>query len=161
MSKLAASAAIALLAVAAAGAGFFGWQQRGERLVAQSDLADTRSQLTKAMDGVRDAKEQAAALRKELDEQKAQAEQWRAERDSAKSLVEAEKARGERLQAELMLAREQLAFKARQPAAQYPVPVMVQSRPMVIRAEPAPRPQKATSQAGPAQAPNPADSGNR
>jgi len=145
MSKL-ATAAIALLAVTAVGAGIFGGQQYWERAQVQSDLAGARSQLAKATGDLQLAKEQAAALRKEFDEQKLQADQMRADRDSARAVLEAEKARGERLVADMALLREQLAFKARQPAGQYPAPIAVQpTRPMVIRATPAPQPQSATS----------------
>jgi hypothetical protein len=147
MSKL-TTAAIALLAVTAVGAGVFAGQQYWERAQAQSDLALARSQLAKAMGDLQGAKEQAIALRKEFDEQKLQADQMRADRDSARAVLEAEKARGERLVADLALLREQLAFKTRRSGGQYPAPVAVQPRrPMVIEATPAPRPQSATSPA--------------
>jgi hypothetical protein len=74
------------------------------------------------------------AIRKELDERKLDFDQLRAERDSAKNLLEAERQHGERIRAELTLAREQLAMAQR---ARLVTPQLVQPR--AVRIAPAPR----------------------
>jgi hypothetical protein len=101
--------AVAIVA-AAAGGGFYAWQQHQQLAQARRDLSETKSALDKAMAESQAAKAEAAAARKELDEQKAALAQLKSERDSAVVLLEAEKAHSTRLQSDLTLAREQIAF---------------------------------------------------
>ena len=130
------TAAVALILVllgTAAGA-FFGWQQHQELRRTQSDLASARAAADKASADARAAKADAATARKELEEQKAALQQARSEADTARVFLESEKAHSVRLQTDLKLAREQIAYmRARGgPAAAFPV----QQQPMVVRPVP-------------------------
>jgi uncharacterized protein HemX len=140
---------VAIIACGAAGAaGFYAWQQKQELDRTASELATTRATLTRANDELRKARETLARVVQELQEQQAAAEKMRSERDSAVTFLIQEKAYGERLRAELTLAQKQLAFvRTRQSLAPIAPPTVVQPRPMVIRALPAPRPQSAASPA--------------
>lgn len=105
-----AGIALVVVVLAAGGGGFFGWQQHQELARTSIDLASTKSALDKASADARAAKADAAAARKELDEQKATFEQVRVERDAAKAFLESEKTHAARLQEDLALAREQIAY---------------------------------------------------
>jgi len=140
---------VTTIAFGAAGAsGFYAWQQKQERDRAVSELATARATLTRANDELRKARESLTKVVQELQQQQGAAEKMRSERDSAAAFLIQEKAYGERLRAELSLAQQQLAFaRARPSPAQIAPPTVVQPRPMVIRALPAPRPQSAASPA--------------
>jgi hypothetical protein len=128
-----------LVLLAAAGGGYFGWQQHQELGRTRTDLASTKGALDKASADARAAKADAAAARKELEEQKAALQQARSDADNAKIFLESEKAHSARLQADLKLAREQMAYlQARSNATRFDSPTVVAPpRPMVIRAAPA------------------------
>jgi uncharacterized protein HemX len=147
-----AAVALVLVMVGAAAGGYFGWQQHQELGRTRADLASTKGALDKASADARAAKTDAAAARKELEDQKAALQQARSEVDSAKTFLETEKAHSARLQADLLLAREQIAFlRARPGPAQFAPPTLApQQRPMVIRAAPAGRAVGAPSPAMPA-----------
>lgn len=140
---------VAIIAFGVAGAaGFYAWQQKQELDRTAGELATARAALTRADDEVRKARESLAEATRELQRQQTAAEKMRSERDSAAAFLMQEKAHGERLRAELSLAQQQLAFaRARPSATQIAPPTVVQPRPMVIRALPAPRPQSAASPA--------------
>lgn len=148
-----AAVALVLVVTGAAAGGYFGWQQHQELGRTRVDLASTKSALDKASADARAAKADAAAARKELDEQKLALQQARSEAETAKTFLESEKAHAARLQEDLKLAREQVAFlRARPGPAQFAPPTLApQPRPMVIRAAPAGRAVGAPSPAMPAQ----------
>ena len=120
--------------VAGGGAGAVAFHQHRQLVQARSQLAQTQAQLQTTTASLDAARTQLTAVRKELDDQKLALDQARAERDSAKVLLEAEKQYGERIRAELTLAREQLAYvRARQtPAYAAPRPI----QPQIIRVMP-------------------------
>lgn len=127
-----AAVALVLVVIGAAAGGYFGWQQHQELGRTRADLASTKGALDKASADARAAKADAATARKELDDQKAALQLARSEADSAKAFLETEKAHSMRLQADLMLAREQIAFLRTRGAA-----VLVpQQQPMVVRPVP-------------------------
>jgi len=130
------TAAIALILVllGIAGGGFLGWQQHQELRRTQLDLASARAAADKASADARAAKADAAATRKELEEQKAALQQARSEADTAKVFLESEKAHSLRLQADLKLAREQIAYMRTRGGG--PVPAAVPLQPMVVRPAP-------------------------
>jgi len=129
-------AAVVLTAVVAGGAaGALAWRQHQQLVQARGQLAETQAQLQTATASLNAARTQLAALRTELDEQKMALDQTRAERDSAKVLLEAEKQYGERIRAELTLAREQLAFVRARQAPAYAAPRALE--PQIIRVVPA------------------------
>lgn len=130
-----AAVALVLVVIGAAAGGYFGWQQHQELGRTRADLATTKAGLDKASADARAAKADAMAARKELDDQKAALQQARSEAETAKTFLEGEKAHSARLQADLKLAREQMAY-LRSRGFGGPVPVEAQ-RPMVIRAAPA------------------------
>jgi uncharacterized protein HemX len=134
-----AGLALVLVLLAAAGGGYFGWQQHQELGRTRADLATTRTGLDKASADARAAKADAATARKELEEQKAALQQARSDADTAKVFLESEKAHSLRLQADLKLAREQMAYlQARSNATRFDSPSPVAPpKPMVIRAAPA------------------------
>jgi uncharacterized protein HemX len=127
--------ALVLVVVGSAAGGYFGWQQHQELGRTRTDLATTKAGLDKASADARAAKADATAARKELEEQKAALQQARSDADTVKAFLETEKAHSMRLQADLKLAREQMAY-LRTRNFGGPVPVEAQ-RPMVIRAAPA------------------------
>ena len=102
---------VALVALAAAAAaGYYAWQQKQESGRIAAELERTSTQLAAARAEERKARGEAEAARKELDEQKGLVDQLRTERDSARAFLEAEKTHGERLQAELTLMQQQIAY---------------------------------------------------
>jgi hypothetical protein len=124
---------LVLLGIAAGG--FLGWQQHQELRRTQLDLASARAAADKAGADARVAKADAAAARKELEEQKAALQQARSEADTTKVFLESEKAHSVRLQADLKLAREQIAYlrtRGGGPAPAATVPL----QPMVVRPVP-------------------------
>ena len=156
------TAAIALILVllGIAGGGFLGWQQHQELRRTQLDLASARAAADKASADARAAKADAATVRKELEEQKAALQQARSEAETAKTFLEGEKAHSMRLQADLKLAREQMAYLRSRGAANFGAPVLVApQQPMVIRAAPAgvqaAQPQRAQPQSAPGYSPPP------
>ncbi len=147
--------ALVVVALGAAGGGAFAWQQHQELARTKGELASTRSALDQASADARTAKADAAAARKEVEEQKAALQQARSDAESAKAFMESEKAHAARLQAELSLAREQIAFmRARAQPSQYSQPMLVQPRIMAI--ERAPVQGMQVQRAAPAAAPAPA-----
>ncbi len=128
-----AGIALVVVALGAAGGGAFAWQQHQELARARIELASTKSALDQASADARTAKADAATARKEVEDQKAALQQARSDAESAKTFMESEKAHAARLQAELTLAREQIAFmRARAQPAQYSQPSIVQPRPIAV-----------------------------
>lgn len=122
--------------VAGGGVGAVAWQQHQQLVQTRTQLAETQAQLQTATSSLNAARTQLATMKKELDEQKLALDQVRAERDSAKVLLDAEKQYGERIRAELTLAREQLAFMRSRQTPTYARPQAIQ--PQIIRVVPAP-----------------------
>jgi len=130
-----AGVALVIVLLGAAGGGFFAWQEHQELMLAKSELASTKSTLDQASADARTAKADAAAARKECEDQKAALQQARSDAESAKAFMESEKAHAARLQAELTLAREQMAFmRARAQPAQYSQPTLVRPQPIRVEA---------------------------
>jgi hypothetical protein len=127
-----AAIALVLVLLGTAAGGFFGWQQHQELRRTQFDLASARAAADKASADARAAKADAATARKEFEEQKAALQQARSEADTAKVFLESEKATAVRLQADLKLAREQIAYM-RTRGSPYAVP---EQQPMVVRPAP-------------------------
>lgn len=144
---------VALVGVAAAaGAGYYGWQQRQELDRASAELTTTRAALSRATGELRKARETLAEAAKELEGQQAANDRLRTERDAAVAFLMQEKAYGERLRGELTLAQQQIAFmrsRGAPPAAARYEPTLAPApiRPMVIQALPAARPQSAAQPA--------------
>ena len=137
---------VALIGIAAAaGAGFYGWQQKQELERTTAELAATRAALSRATGELKKARETLMEVAKELEQQQSANEKLKSERDAAVAFLVQEKAYGERVRAELTLAQQQIAFmRSRGTApAQFPAARAIEAQPMVIRALPAPRPQGA------------------
>ncbi|HUQ73945.1 MAG TPA: hypothetical protein VM183_04400 [Burkholderiales bacterium] len=126
-------AAIIAAVVAGGGAGAVAWQQHQQLVQVRGELAESQAALQTAVASANAARNQLIVVRKELDEQKMAAEQLRAELNSARVLFEAEKQHGERLRAELTLAKEQLAFMRTRQLAPVAAPTLV--RPQILRVE--------------------------
>jgi hypothetical protein len=126
-------AAVIAAVVAGGGAGAVAWQQHQQLTRVRGELAESQVAVQTANASANAARTQLAAVRKELDEQKMAFEQVRAELNSARVLFEAEKQHGERLRAELTLAKEQLAFMRTRQMPAYPSA----AEPRVIRVAPA------------------------
>src|SRR4051812_16338076 len=105
-----AGIALVVALLAAAGSGAFAWQQRQDLLLTKADLTSTKAALDQATTEARAAKAEAVAAKKELDDQKAALQQARIDADAAKGFLEMEKAHSARLQQELVLAQEQMAY---------------------------------------------------
>jgi hypothetical protein len=132
---------LAIVVLIAAGGGAFAWQQHQDLLRVKNDLASTKSALDQASKEALAAKTEAAAAKKELDEQKTALQQARIDADAAKGFFEMEKAHSARLQQELTLAREQMAYMRTRSSApgRYPegaLPMTVQPRIEAIRIAP-------------------------
>jgi hypothetical protein len=142
---------VALVGVAAAaGTGYYGWQQKQALDRTSAELMTTRAALSKATGELRKARETLAEVVKELEQQQAVNDKLKSERDAAVAFLMQEKAYGERLRAELTLAQQQIAFmrtRGAPPAAGRYEPTLAPIRPMVIQALPAPRPQSAAQPA--------------
>ena len=143
-------AALLAAVVAGGGAGAYAWHQHQGLVQARGELTRARADLQTATASLGAARTQLETVRKELDDQKSALDQARAERDSAKVLFEAEKQRGERLQADLTLAREQLAYMRTRQAPAFAAPQLVQ--PQILRVMPA-QGGRAIGRASPAPAP--------
>src|SRR5260221_13779505 len=102
--------ALLIVGLAAAGGGFFGWQQHQELRRIKADLATTQASLDLASAEARKATTEASAAKKELEDQKAALQQARIDADAAKGFLEMEKSHSARLQQELALTREQIAY---------------------------------------------------
>jgi hypothetical protein len=102
--------ALLIVVLAAAGGGFFGWQQHQELARVKGDLSATKASLDQVTTDARNAKADAAAARKEVEDQKAALQQARVDVEAAKNFLEMEKGHSARLQQELALAREQIAY---------------------------------------------------
>ena len=127
-----AAVALVLVLVGAGAGGYFGWQQHRELVDTKADLGLTKLALNKASADARTAKADAAAARQELESQKAALQQALSEAELAKAGRDMEKARSERLQADLTLAREQIAFMRTRGGAM----VLPQQPPMIVRPVP-------------------------
>jgi multidrug efflux pump subunit AcrA (membrane-fusion protein) len=149
---------LAIVILAAAGGGYFGWQQHQDLQRTKADLATTKASLDQATAEARNAKADAAAARKEVADQKAALQQARSDVESAKSFLEMEKIHSARLQQELTLTREQIAYlrtrssgPGRYPEGMLPMPV----RPRIeaIRIAPNSAQQRSFGAASPAKPP--------
>ena len=149
---------LAIVVLAAAGGGFFGWQQHQELARVKSDLSATKASLDQATGEARNAKADAISAKKELEDQKAALQQARVDVDAAKGFLEMEKSHSARLQQELTLAHEQMAYlRGRSAPAGYrdpgviPRAVVIQpSRIEAIRVMPGQAQQRAVSPGAPA-----------
>ncbi len=133
--------ALLIVILAAAGGGFFGWQQHQELTRVKSDLSVTKGSLDQATVDARNAKADATAAKKELEDQKAALQQARIDADAAKGFLEMEKSHSARLQQELALTREQIAYMRTRSSGpgRYPegmVPMPVQPKIEAIRIAP-------------------------
>lgn len=132
--------ALLVIILAAAGGGYFGWQQHQDLQRTKADLATTKASLDQATIDARHAKAEATAARKAVEDQKAELQQAKIDADAAGKFLEMEKAHSARLQQELTLAREQMAYmRGRNAPARYPVgmvPMPVQPRIEAIRIAP-------------------------
>src|SRR5438552_17861629 len=93
----------AVLALAAAGAGFLAWQKNTELEAARRELAASLASLEKARAEMLAAKADTAAARKELAEQAATVDKLRSEVASAATFIESERAISARLRQDLSL----------------------------------------------------------
>ena len=128
-----ASVALILVLLCAAAGGYFGWQQHRELLDTRADLGLAKLALDKASADARTARADATAARQELESQKATLQQALAEAELAKASRDMEKGRSERLQADLNLAREQIAFMRTRGGA---MAIPQQQPPMIVRPAP-------------------------
>jgi uncharacterized protein (DUF3084 family) len=126
--------ALVILLLAAAGGGYFGWQQHQDLMRIKGELATAKTALDKANAEANAAKTEAAAARKAVEDQKAELTQARMDIEAAGKFLEVEKMHSARLQQELTLAREQMAYirgrntSARFPEGMVPMPVQPQIR---------------------------------
>jgi hypothetical protein len=134
-----------LLAAAVAGGGYAGWKLYSELGRLRVEVVNTKQALEQAKTEARVTREKAVALQKDLDEQKIQVTALTAERDSARVLQQAALRHSERMQQDLLLAQQQIAYlRARAGvSATQGLPQLAPQRPMIIQALPAPRPQGA------------------
>jgi hypothetical protein len=128
-----AAVALVLVLVGAAAGGYFGWQQHRQLVDTKADLGMARLALDRASADARAAKADATAARQELESQKAALQQALSEAELAKAGRDMEKARSERLQADLTLAREQIAFMRTRGGGAMALP---QQPPMIVRPAP-------------------------
>src|SRR5262245_43906482 len=108
VSVVAIVAAVAVLA--AGGAGFFAWQNMAQVEQLQGELTTAKSGLDKARTDFRKSQQELAAASKDAKEHKAAAARLSAERDSVRTSMENAQANGERLRAELALAKDQISY---------------------------------------------------
>lgn len=119
-----------LAAVAAAGAGAYGWMQHEEHARTKAALSSANAELQRTRTTLKTTQDELVALRKQFSEQEMALNQLQAEMANARAFVEAEKAISARLRGELAKTKE-----GRQtPAA--PTLIRVPQQPMVIRAVP-------------------------
>ena len=152
---------LGIVVLAAAVGGYFGWQQHQELMRTKVDLAGAKAALEKASADANAAKTEAAAARKAVEDQKAEVQQAKNDAEAAGKFLEMEKAHSARLQQELTLAREQIAYisarssgSPRLPAGMVPMPV--QPRIEAIRIAPGSlQQQRSFGAASPAKPPAP------
>ena len=132
-----------LAAVAAAGAGAYGWMQHEEHARTKAALSSANAELQRTRTNLKTTQDELVALRKQFSEQEMALNQLQAEMANARAFVEAEKAISTRLREELAKTREEFATALRAgraaqsrqtPAA--PTLIRVPQQPMVIRAVP-------------------------
>ena len=128
-----ATVALVLVLLGAAAGGYVGWRQHRELVDTKADLGLAKLALDKAAGEARAAKADATAARQELENQKAALQQALAEAELAKASRDMEKGRAERLQADLSLAREQLAYLRTRNSPSFAPQVQP---PMVVRPAP-------------------------
>ena len=107
--KLIVVAVVCALAALAAGA--FAWQRGWAYAEASRDLAAANRELGSVRSDLAKTRAELERLQKEAVEQKIALEQMRVEVGQARSFIEAEKATGVRLRAELAEAKDELAKK--------------------------------------------------
>ena len=100
---------MAALAIAAAGAGAYGWLQHQEHAQTRSALSAASSELQKSRAELKTAVDELSALRKQLSEQQMALNQLQAETTNARAFVEAEKAVSVRLRQEIAKMKEDQA----------------------------------------------------
>lgn len=127
-----------MLALVAAAAGAFAWQEHEQLAETRAELAAGSGQLQKARAELQGAQSELAALRKEAMAAKLATEQMQADLAGARNFLETEKAASARLRDDLAKAKEQLASaSSRRPASsQFAPPVAVSPRPTAVRAPP-------------------------
>lgn len=147
--------ALIIVVLAAAVGGYFGWQQHQELRRTKADLASTQAALEKASADANAARTDAAAARKAVEDQKAELQQAKNDVEAAGKFLEMEKVHSARLQQELTLARDQIAYMSarssgspRFPAGMVPMPV--QPRIEAIRIAPGSLQQRSFGAASPA-----------
>lgn len=111
VSAVAVVAGVAVLAaLAAGGAGYVAWQNTEQVGRLQSELETTKNAVLKVRGDLRQASQDVAAAAKESKELKVAAERLSAERDAVRASMENAQAAGERMRAELALAKEQISY---------------------------------------------------
>jgi len=104
-------AVVAVLAVlAAGGAGYFALQNMAQVEQLQGELNTARSGMDKARADLRKATQDLAAAAKDAKDAKAAAERLVTERDQVRTSMENSQANGDRLRAELALAKDQISY---------------------------------------------------
>ena len=114
-----------LAAVAAAGAGAYGWMQHEEHARTKAALSSANAELQRAGATLKTTQDELVALRKQFSEQEMALNQLQAEMANARAFIEAEKAVSARLRGELAKTR-----------VAAPTLIRVPQQPMVIRAVP-------------------------
>ena len=105
------TAIVAVIALAVVGAaGFFAWTKMSEVDRLRSELADTRGERDKARADLRKAAQDVASASKEAKELKVMTERLASERDTVRAAMENQQAAGERMRAELQLAKDQVSY---------------------------------------------------
>lgn len=127
---------LAIVVLALAVGGYFGWQQHQELRRTKVDLAGTQAALEKASADANAARTDAAAARKAVEDQKAELQQAKNDAEAAGKFLEMEKAHSARLQQELTLAREQVAYMQSRSAGVVGRPYAIQPRIEAIRIAP-------------------------
>jgi uncharacterized protein (DUF3084 family) len=104
-------AVVAVLAVlAAGGTGYVAWQNMAQVDQLQSELNTAKGGMDKARADLRKAAQDLAAAAKEAKESRAAAERLATERDAVRTSMENSQANGDRLRAELALAKDQISY---------------------------------------------------
>ena len=104
-------AVVAVLAVlAAAGTGYLPGRTWRRSNCLQSELSTAKSGLDKARADLKKAAQELAAASKDAKESKAAAERLATERDQVRTSMENSQANGDRLRAELALAKDQISY---------------------------------------------------
>lgn len=104
-------AVVAVLAVlAAGGTGYLAWKNMAELERIQGELSASKGGLDKARADLRKATQDLAVAAKDAKEFKAVADRLTTERDAVRTSMENSQANGDRLRAELALARDQVSY---------------------------------------------------